>query len=322
MKARHIIIYVVLTLLLALFAGGAFHYWSKSCDQASLLSASRVELQAAKLSIGRGETLLADANKRADTLSSEVKKDVEARRAALTLVAELRAKLETAEKEVQVITRLVYRDRVKRVEVDLPPGKIFVERDGKYYPVDNMAYSYRDHRITITGDAIKGVLSYKLHQKFRGVVAESKRPDGGYNHYATLWELGAKGEDETKLKLTSFKVVKTDELAPRMWWWAPHVDLLGGAAITSQNGDIGVHTQVELGVSFMGYGKTNNDLSWRFIRVGVGVTGDEFSLSLSPAMYNVGGPLPLVSNLWITPTVDYIPLSGGWGGGLGLSVVF
>ena len=129
MKATHIVIYIVLTLLLAVSAGGAFHFWNKSRDVASLLSASRTELQAAKLSIGRGETLLADANKKIDALSSEVRKEVEARRASLTMVAELRAALTSEKKNVKVRTRVVYKNSIEKVEVELPKGKIFVEKD-------------------------------------------------------------------------------------------------------------------------------------------------------------------------------------------------
>ena len=317
MKARHIAIYTVLIFLLALSAGGAAHYWNISRDQASLLSASRVELQQANLKVGRGETLLADANKKIGSLSSEVKREVKARRASLTLVAELTAALTAEKKNVKVKTRVVYKNSVERVEVELPKGKIFIEKDGKYLPVESMAYNYKDHRITIVGDAIKGELSYRLHQKFRGVLAESRLPGGGYNHYATFWELGPRGEDAVKLKLESFKVVRTDERAPKFWWWNPHLDLLGGIAFKP---DVSPH--VELGLSVMSWGKTADDMHWRFLRVGVGVVGRELSLSLSPAMYNIGKPLPLVSNLWLTPTVGYLPMSGGWFGGLGISVVF
>jgi len=320
MKPRHIVINIILVLLLALSAGGAFHFWNISQDQASLLSASRVELQQANLTIGRGKTTIADANKRLEVLAKEVHEEVVKRRASLTMVAELQAKLDIEKKNVKVRTRVIYRNSVERVEVDLPKGKIFVEKDGKYLPVENMSYSYKDHRITITGDAIKGTLSYRLHQKFRATVVESKLPGGGYNHYATLWELSEEGKDEKKLSLTSFSIVKTDELAPHMWWWNPHIDLLGGLVVT---GEPAVVPHVEVGVSVMSYGKTADDMTWRFLRVGIGAVGlDELSLSISPVMYNVGKPLPLISNLWITPTVVYQPLSNEWGGGLGLSVVF
>ena len=77
-----------------------------------------------------------------------------------------------------------------------------------------------------------------------------------------------------------------------------------------------------MGISFMSYGKTADDMIWRFIRIGVGAAGSDFSLTLSPAMFNLGKILPLVSNLWITPVVGYIVTADELFGGLGFSVVF
>lgn len=316
---KHIVAYVGLSVLLLLFAGTSLYFWHTSSEQEDLLSSTRDELQEARLEIGRGETTIADANKKISTLQKQVAREVKERHATLTMFAELTAKYAAMKKKVKTETRVEYRDRVVTREVNLPPGKIFMKKDGDYKPVKKLTYSYEDHRITIHGDAIAGTLSYELHQRFAAQVVESKLPSGGYNHYINLWELK---EDEKlqKLELESFKVTKSDELKPQMYWWNPKLDLMGGALVDSS---ASVAPHLSFGLSFMGHGKTTDDLSWRFIRVGVGTTGpSSLTLSVSPVQYNVGKYLPLVSNVWATPTFGYDVVTDRWFGGLGISVVF
>lgn len=304
-------------LLVVLAIGGvAFYYWNNSRNLEALMNQANAELQTAKLEIGRANTKIADADLLVSKLNTQIQQDIKERNGHLTLIAELQAKYAAEKKKVKTITRIVYQDRT----IDLPKGQIFVRlEDGTYKEVTSLTYSYKDFRIDISGDAIQQTISYKLHQRFRAVFAESKLPGGAINHYAELYELDDKGKDTGRMTLEKFEVVKSEALPSKMMWWNPKIDLQLAVRVTTA-ADFG--WLADVGFSTSAYGHTPDDITWRFFRLGAGITGWGFSLSFSPAQYNVGKVLPLVSNLWITP----------WGGydfgimqphfGLGISVVF
>jgi len=222
-------------------------------------------------------------------------------------------------KKKKTITRIVYQDK----EIDLPTGKLFVKlEDGTYKKITSLTYSYKDFRIAINGDAVKKEISYKLNQRFKAVLVESKIPGGAFNHYASLYELDDKGKVVSKLTLTNFTVIKSPELPPRFMWWNPKLDLMFGGGITHRLGGVWL---ADIGLSFMSYGRTTNDIYWKFPRIGVGLTSGSdsgLSITLSPVQYNIGHQLPLISNLWISPFGgwDFVNQSGLVG--LGISVVF
>ena len=60
-----------------------------------------------------------------------------------------------------------------------------------------------------------------------------------------------------------------------------------------------------LGVSFLGYGKTKDDLNWRFIKAIVSPSEEAVGVGACPLSYNVGKNLPLFSNIWISPCYVY-----------------
>jgi hypothetical protein len=182
-----------------------------------------------------------------------------------------------------------------------------------------MSWSYKDFRITIDGDAIKQVLSYKLHQRFRGQLIETRLPTGARNHYFRLQELDDKGSVVGKLELDRFDVMRGKELSDRMMWWNPKLDLGLGFGV---NQSLEESWLGDIGISLSAYGKTPDDIKWRFFRFGAGVTKSGYSLAFSPALFNLGKHLPLVSNVWLMAF-------GGWDFGamkahfgLGISVVF
>jgi hypothetical protein len=103
-----------------------------------------------------------------------------------------------------------------------------------------------------------------------------------------------------------------------MYWWAPHLNL---------NLDWGFSSDLENniggGISFStsGYGRTKNDLVWRFFDFGLGTTGEEFYGKFTPFAYNIGEHVPLISNTYLGPFIGY-STDGEAQVGVGLSVIF
>ena len=65
-----------------------------------------------------------------------------------------------------------------------------------------------------------------------------------------------------------------------------------------------------LDISFMSYGRTEVDVDWRFIDIGIGYksiddTSNGVAFTFSPALYNVGKVLPLIDNLFIGPQISF-----------------
>ena len=107
--------------------------------------------------------------------------------------------------------------------------------------------------------------------------------------------------------------------AARFRLWDPHVDL--GASF-------GVGTSLKtvfypsLGATFSSYGRSKNDNTLRFARIGVGGTrGDGIQFNFAPVMYNLGGVTKILSNTFVYPQVSY-GLKTGVTYGIGMSLSF
>jgi hypothetical protein len=72
----------------------------------------------------------------------------------------------------------------------------------------------------------------------------------------------------------------------------------------------------------MSYGKTNVDMDWQFLTVGLGSDGDDFYGFLEPVSWNIGKPLPLVDNLFVGPAVSYDFSDSSIGGGINFRIPF
>jgi len=310
-KWKIIISGVVLCLSVALFFSIKEVFRLREVNQAT----SSV-LMSKNLELGRAETKLGNAETQIGKLSKDIQKEIKDRKAALSLVIDLRAKYEKEVRDKRVETRVVYRDREKKV--DLPQGKLFIKEGNKYKVVESLSWSYKDFRITITGDTVKKTLSYKLHQKFRATIAESKLPSGGYNHYVEVFELDDKNKDVDKIRLTNIQAIRSEPNKSKLFWFNPKLDLeLGyGVSMRAQSSWVGT-----VGLSIAGYGITKNDLTWRFLRVGIGGSSDGFIITGSPVSLNIARFLPVLSNVWITPSAGYDFTNGAALFTFGISVV-
>lgn len=312
-------------LLLVLAIGGvALYYYKDARSTAELLSLKNKELMKANLELGRAHTIITEQKKVQEAALADInkkwKEEIDKRKALITAYGQLQAKLEIEKKKVKTITKIRWKERNLIRTIELPKGKLFVRQEnGKYKQVDSLSYSYKDFRISIKGDVIQQTLSYKLHQKFKGQLVATVLPSGAKNHYAKIFEIDDKGKVVQELKLTHLDILTSNNLPKRMMWWNPKVDLGLGIGITS---NVKTGWIAELGFSTSAYGITKDDITWRFIRFGMGVAPGGMSLTFSPVQLNIGKFLPLVSNMWLTPYAGYNLGRSVGHFGLGLSVVF
>jgi hypothetical protein len=147
-------------------------------------------------------------------------------------------------------------------------------------------------------------------------IVQSEQKDGQWNTYTESWLENNKDDASVGIKIplkvdAEFSQLK--KTSTEFYWWAPHVSL---------NGDINQNLEAGAGLSFSfsGYGRTKNDLIWKFLEFGVSKTADDYWLKFSPVGYNIGESLPFISNLFLSPFVGYD--SKQFLGGLSLSVPF
>ena len=310
--------YIPWIVICVLLLGLSYYFYQDGKKYEELLKVTNSKLMQSDLELGRANTKIGHADTMIRELNTVIKKEIRDRKAIVSLYADLEATYKAEVAKKKVVTKIVYRDR--DVLVELPKGKLYVmQAPGIYKEITSMKWSYKDFRITMNGDALKSTISYKLHQKFKGQFVETRLPTGGFNHYFKLNEVDDQGKIVNSLDLTKFDVIKAPELPNRMHWWNPKLDMsLGGGVNTALEGNwVG-----EVGMSVSAYGKTSNDISWRFFRFGAGLTSNGFSLSFSPVQYNIGSLLPVISNVWILPYAGYDFSRQKAHFGLGVSVVF
>lgn len=302
--------------LLLIAITGIVYLWKDNRNLNNIIYSKTEELQSAKLEIGRAQTIIGDAQKEINHLSNTIKQELEKNKQLLKLYAELQGQYETEKNKVKIVTQIVYKDTT----IPIPVGKIFVKLDDNtYQEVLSMKFNYNDFRLTINGDAIKQELDYKLHQNFRAVFVESTGPGGVINHYAEIYEQDDKGNDIGAIKLNKFIVVKSDMLKSKFMWWNPKLDIEVGSGLTLSNMELVPYFGSN--ISLMSYGKTEDDISWRFLKFGILCSNEKLLLNFSPVVGNIAKKLPLVSNIWLGPSIssNFNDLTMV---GLGLSAVF
>jgi hypothetical protein len=271
------------------------------------------QLMQAKLDVGRAETMFGDASAKIHKLNKQIQDEIEARDAEITRYGELKARYDVlvAKKPVtKTETIYISEDPIECPNTKFVRGLIYEAiTDKSLLPLREYTGRLEDFRISIDCTItpvpndqrhIPMSAGYQLHQKFGGQLVETRLPTGGINHYVTLFEIGPEGQRLDDLKLDSWEVVVTDETAPKWFWWTPHLDILGFVGAGPENLP---YLGGSLGVSFMGYGVTEDDLSWRVLRIS-GDFGTDVGIGITPALYNLGDLIPLISNLWVGPHVS------------------
>jgi hypothetical protein len=301
--------YLPWLLIVILFAGTTYWQYDAARNARALIAIKNNELMKANLEIGRAHTELVKINQLhkgvVNKLNADIQEEIKKRNATIQSYATLEALYEKEKKNIKIQTKIVYKDKEGN-DATNPTlfGHLFTKNEqGELVPVTQLPLNYKDFRITINGDFLKQLLSYKLHQRFRLKLIETKLPTGGFNHYAELIELDDQNKEIHKLKIDHFMVLKGKEPDATMQWWNPKLDLGLGFGLNTK---ADFKWMGELGLSLSGYGATKDDLTWRFLKMGIGIVSKEgLSLSFSPVQYNLGKNLPLISNFWVSPYAAY-----------------
>jgi hypothetical protein len=286
------------------------------CTNAELkgtVDALNEEKMQADLELGRANTRFGNAEKYIGELEETIQSEIKERKAAVKMAAFWKGKYsaEVASRDIPTLPidpteeqPTVLCRSAEFQQYRLYRAKTIEELEAL---IDSRA-EFEDHRITIgcqlsaiqKEDNIQLGIGYQLHMKLAGEIVSTLEPSGAVNYYLNVYELGKDGEKIGKLKLTKFSAVVEDKRSERFRWWAPHVD---AGVVLGMTNSIEVHMAGNIGVSLMGYGVTDNDLSWRFARLGLEFSGNTFGISADPVLINIGEYIPLVSNIWLSPHV-------------------
>lgn len=269
------------------------------------------ELMEANLEIGKAKTTFGDAKKMIKKLQKQLAKEIKSNSEIVDAYGILEAEYK-AEKAKKSSAHVVYKDNVLDIPSDtgVAPGLLYQARSkDKLALVEKIEGGYEDLRLKAKCEfspeegklAIPFNFSYKLHIKFSGELVKTHTNSGAINYYMNLFEVDGDGKKLGKLELKSFTVTTIDKRAPEFFLIAPHLDISAMAAVGK-----GLKPQwgAAVGISLMGYGLTKNDLSWRFLNASIDI-GSSLGVGFTPAQYNLGQLIPLISNLWIGPHVGF-----------------
>lgn len=175
--------------------------------------------------------------------------------------------------------------------------------------------------------------TYEVYKKeYNLVTVIGKKEDGQLSFYNKLeYSIPDKEKDKKySIELLSSQFLQAP-LFNQMYWFNPVLDVnifVGGVVYNfpsigplSGRPDSILSTGFDLGLSFSSYGETKNSSLCRFFRLGLGYNSERraFSMSFMPAEYNLGNPLPLLTNLYLGPQVA-VDSAGGLSVNLGLGL--
>jgi len=162
--------------------------------------------------------------------------------------------------------------------------------------------------------------------EFKTKIIQTEQADGQWNTYVETWAENNKDKESKGIKLplhitlADFKQMRNKN--KEFYWWAPHFNLnldLGSSYINEE--DSSISTYGGLSFSMFGYGNTKNNLSWRFMDIGLSTNKSSYYLKLTPATYNIGELLPFINNTFIGPFIG-ISNKGASVYGVGISIPF
>lgn len=159
--------------------------------------------------------------------------------------------------------------------------------------------------------------------EYKTKVVQSEQKDGQTNTYLESWAENNKDNDSVgkklplDIQLAEFTQVRIED--KEFQWWSPHISLNIDTGFSNT-----LESKVGAGLSFSlsGYGRTVNDLDFRFINFGISKTDKDLYFKFEPVNYNVGQKIPLISNTFIGPYVGYSVDTKNYVYGLSLSVPF
>lgn len=304
--SKHILIVL---LCLALLGGGLSFGYQRGHTAAVEKYRTRVtelevnfdkELGRAKTEVVRRDEIIEALKGRRDDLL----KDIAERDGQIRLMGEGIARLKTSGGgKVKVKTV------IRRVEtpVERPMGPIKEASEDPdwegFEEVECQKYGYSDFRLDSVLNTCEEppTLQYHLSQSFKLHLVEAETPEGSALVYAELNEIDPDGNIVSQMEIEDFKVLHTSLMPePRWHWWAPHLDV---GLMVGMDFDLKPTASASIGLTAGGYGITEDDQEWRYLRAGLDISETSLGMSLAPIGANLGKlGLPLVSDLWLWPT--------------------
>jgi len=159
------------------------------------------------------------------------------------------------------------------------------------------------------------LFQYHYPLDFYSTIVKTERPDGSFSYTVENWlQNDYIPYSRGKKYPLNMKSIEFEErlLKEKSFRFNPRLGLGGG--ITS----VSVFPSID--ISLFSYGRTEVDMDWRFLILGIGASGfsednTEVVGTFSPVMYNVGNFLPLVKNIFLGPVISVDTHSSvGYGG--------
>lgn len=154
-----------------------------------------------------------------------------------------------------------------------------------------------------------GTYPVKLHTK----VAIGKNDDRSDAYVETYMTSDVFAADQGKKFPITVDSVEWVEAPPNPKSWMYNIRFSLGFGVSTD-----IFGAVE--ASFFSYGRTETDMDWRLLGVGLGVSDDNGFLYVVPAAYNLGQNIEYINNLFLGP---FVGIDGdGVIGGVGLQIPF
>ncbi len=298
-----------LFVMLYLWVGGLKHQNSRLQQEIEESQRGYLEL---KENIARAESKMVSRGelKRLlhETVDPAIRELIKQNKETVKLINEAEGSLRGSVEELQLEPVVVERDRVKLKEfssqIALPEGPPLA-----WWRVDDQ------------GLAKQGL--YQMRFNLRTTLTEQKSKMG-YNVYHELWLTSPECEewkdrpypipiDHAEVRWVPIKRAKA------FYAFLPKLDIGLEAGFTGLGKPA---LGFGIGASLMGYGQSEDDPEWRFLRLSAGAVGDKINLGFVPLSWNVGKHLPLVSDLWLYVGIMRELKTNGWRYFIGLSTIF
>lgn len=304
MKTKKILSYIFGGLLLVSLIFGGYNLYQK-WQYEKLNTELNQQLMEANLKIGKAKSEFGNAQKKIGELDKSLRAEIKKNGEMLIAYGELEARYKT--KSGGSGSGIVEPTQPIKPGEKYVPGQWYVaSSESELMLLNKVNVKYSDFRLDISSVArptknwekYDTQTEYKLHLNLFGQLVQSTTKSGAVNHYLNLWEVDDKGEKVGKFELQRFEVVVQKPQQKQWLLWSPHIDI---GAFLGTNTKLSFSGGASFGFTTSGYGYTKNDLSWKFLRLGVDISEGSIGFSFSPAMWRISDILPLVSNLYIGP---------------------
>lgn len=288
------------------------------CDRHELTQANdqlNKELMQANEATGRALTKFGDARAKISDLEEDQKAEIKARKGWVTRYAQLNAQYKLTRKQLKgQKAQIIYIEgETIKTEREFIAGMHYEAITNKtLVPIKYLTGTYSDYHIKIDTKItpivgryrdVEFEFDYQLTMSFDLQFVETRLPSGAINHYAKMWEVNSKTKERvSELEIANFEVI-VEKPKGKKWFWAPHVDIGGIAGIKLMSPNINAGWTV--GFTPFGYGLTVNDLDWRVLRISLDLS-EYPGVGISPIVYNLAQNIPIVSNVWIGPHINYM----------------